>query len=275
MRNNLETWRFPRLRTYARAFDFLAKTPKVRGKPERAWLRPGKRTEWIERLPDGSFSIVRHGMECVRWMPDFSVWLTPHRPFRTMGEFTNVFTPVNINVYWAASPTPIVDCGRVYGLDRATRFARGREGMWLPTTQTVPFHVPELDKAAARAALARHGYPDFMAYARARMALGGRKPEWAAPYGSRSAPQRTALLAALADPSEWEAILNSASLSASPDHRIVLDNILVHLRRAIYHVSNVVRMNEREYLDSQKEYQAYYRARNEYRPAWLNHNPKQ
>ena len=248
-------------------------TPK-RGDDVTRWLRHKNRQQWAYKYNNGDIGFFLYGRELVRFNSDGTLDITVWGKGESESAFVNALVPTSVQADFISFNkagligTDVLDpvgnrIVRWWRLASTMRLRPAHAAYWEPISGTEPFTTPLLDRRAASEALKRSGASDFFAYAQGRLALGlfspsGSNYEWVDLYGPQ-APRpdpsfvsgRDAILAMLADQSQWDMLLTHPSMAKySQDGRRAVLNVIENVRRAVYFSSpNIFHKDVQPYLD--------------------------
>ncbi len=161
----------------------------------------------IHLRPDQSIALRLHRTDVVVYHADGTITLTPYASMST-DAFVNQLTPGGIYAMVNTNPGRLVQTNfGIVRLREATRFENTPGGWRVVTPETLgTIDEPVLDRVAARAALKKHGYPEFRIWKDAYLAHGG--------GGGAAAPRQGGLLDNLAaGPEGWIGLIGVYSAS--------------------------------------------------------------
>jgi hypothetical protein len=240
----------------------------IRGNAQRRKLAAHRTPQYIEKRGDGNVALI-FGSDMVVYRPDNTIWLAGSGS-ESDTTFVNTVVPQGVYVNYHTMPRNIltIEGGgitRFYRLGRSIVLRR-QDDVWLPVEIVIPFRVPVLDKARARAALRDCGHDEFRDWGRALLQMGG----WPRPT-TNSDPRP--LMDMVKDREQWMHMVTLARFHGYTfDPNAVYRTILKQLRRAVYETHGLVTIREEPYLVGDTSLGRWARARTTYHWALGKHH---
>lgn len=170
----LNSYRLPKIRSYAEAFSKWDKTKPWRGDADtntRPFRKDRKRDLSMRKLDDGSIAFKFHDTDVVVWHPDNSFTVTFY-PSVSTGALATALMPGSLYASFSSEPHIIVDRDHAYQIKSPCLFVEEVNG-WFPRDYK-PFYWRTVDRNKAKQALANEPHVEqFITWAKAITALKG------------------------------------------------------------------------------------------------------